>query len=76
MSTVRATILSLTSLRGVAALVVMAYHMRQVWNEAYGLDSLTPAIERGYLWVDFFFILSGFIMAYVYGETLMNRQGG
>ena len=25
--------------------------------------------SRGYLWVDFFFILSGFILAYRYGEA-------
>lgn len=47
-------IISLTSLRGVAALSVAAAHAS---------DSLVP---RQYIWVDFFFILSGFILVHAY----------
>jgi peptidoglycan/LPS O-acetylase OafA/YrhL len=50
----------MTSMRGVAAALVVSYHMRDS-----GRDSFVLA---GYLWVDFFFILSGFILAYVYGQ--------
>jgi peptidoglycan/LPS O-acetylase OafA/YrhL len=33
--------------------------------------------NRGYLWVDFFFILSGFILAYRYGDACskLNPRG-
>ena len=55
----------LTSLRGLAALWVVAHH---VWP-AWGLDPSTIAAsvaEDGFVSVDIFFILSGFILATVY----------
>ncbi|HEX2689714.1 MAG TPA: acyltransferase [Kofleriaceae bacterium] len=55
----RAEIVAMTSMRGVAAALVVAYHL-----EGRGYESW---VRGGYLWVDFFFLLSGFIMAYVYG---------
>jgi peptidoglycan/LPS O-acetylase OafA/YrhL len=53
----------LDGLRGVAALSVLAYH----FGQRAGLPYLLP---HGYLAVDFFFVLSGFVLAYAYGERL------
>ena len=53
----------LDALRGFAALIVLIYHL----CEALGVRSMFP---RGYLAVDFFFMLSGFIMARTYGRRL------
>jgi peptidoglycan/LPS O-acetylase OafA/YrhL len=68
---------SLTSLRGLAAIWVMFFHVDVIifYRE---LGSLIPhdtsgIITKGYLWVDFFFILSGFIICHVYGEVLTNN---
>jgi peptidoglycan/LPS O-acetylase OafA/YrhL len=58
----------LTSLRGIGALMIVLFHFG-----AFGGD--VPLIERsaffdkGYLWVDMFFMLSGFVIAHVYGAT-------
>ena len=53
----------LDGLRGVAALAVVAYH--------FGGRTMLPFMEaRGYLAVDFFFVLSGFVLAYAYGKRL------
>src|SRR6478672_10762785 len=62
---------SLTAMRGVAALLVALFHLR------YGVIGV-PLFDlyifdfrfgnKGYLWVDFFFILSGFILAFRYGD--------
>lgn len=52
----------LDALRGVAALAVMQYHT----NDWFGLN-LFP---HGYLAVDFFFILSGFVLTFAYQEKL------
>ena len=66
MSAPRPHIHAHTALRGVAALVVVGYHLR------FGAEMLLPAeeatrlFERGYLFVDFFFLLSGFVLCYVY----------
>lgn len=65
----RDEIRSLTGLRGVAALFVMAYHFEVVPRiSAEGLPSIGP----GYLMVDLFFVLSGFVMARSYGAAFRN----
>ncbi len=55
-----------TSLRGLAALIVVFVHFRSFFHPSIDPDEFTFFLYKGYLWVDFFFILSGFVMAYVY----------
>ncbi len=55
-----------TSLRGWAALMVVFVHFRSFFHPSIDLDEITFFLSKGYLWVDFFFILSGFVMSYVY----------
>lgn len=50
----------LDGLRGVAALTVVCFHL----FEAYATSHLDQKINHGYLAVDFFFILSGFVVGY------------
>ena len=57
---------ALDGLRGVAALVVFGYHI----GRAVGL----PIFPRGYLAVDFFFVLSGFVLARAYDDRLATRR--
>lgn len=52
----------LDGLRGVAALVVVWYHV----FEGYATSHYDQIINHGYLAVDFFFTLSGFVIAYAY----------
>lgn len=54
---------ALDSLRGLSALMVVLYHA----NFSSFLYNL-PIIRHSYLFVDFFFVLSGFIMYYNYGS--------
>lgn len=54
----------LDGLRGVAALTVVWFHV----FEAYATSHLDQIINHGYLAVDFFFILSGFVVAYAYDD--------
>ena len=67
---------SLTPLRGLAALWVMVFHIdvSLFYRDMGALVSrdATGIISHGYLWVDFFFLLSGFIMAHVFGERLTS----
>jgi len=58
---------ALDALRGVAALAVVAYHI----GVGLKLPWLAP---RGYLAVDFFFVLSGFVLARAYGERLVGGR--
>jgi peptidoglycan/LPS O-acetylase OafA/YrhL len=62
---------SLTSLRGIAAFLVIVFHFDIMFAHLVPQDS-NIFIRRGYLWVDFFFILSGFIMLHVYGKLFMD----
>lgn len=54
----------LDGLRGVAALTVVWFHV----FEAYATSHLDQRINHGYLAVDFFFILSGFVIGYAYDD--------
>jgi len=60
----RRYILSHTSLRGIAALLVVFYHLQFGATFRFAWETATPFFAKGYLWVDLFFILSGFVIAY------------
>ena len=57
----------LDGLRGVAALLVVFYHIFEGLSFAEG-GTLITTINHGYLAVDFFFILSGFVIGYAYDD--------
>ena len=60
----------LDGLRGVAAAIVLLYHH----FDNYSLGSpLTAPVNHGYLAVDFFFILSGYVVGYAYDDR-WNRM--
>ena len=59
----------LDGLRGVAALLVVFYHIFEGLSFAAG-GTLIKTINHGYLAVDFFFILSGFVIGYAYDDRL------
>ena len=54
----------LDGLRGVAALMVIIYHCFETYIPQIG----TQVINHGYLAVDFFFVLSGFVIGYAYDD--------
>ena len=67
----RPEIVSLTGLRAFAALWVVAHHHR-VFVEGELAAPFAGMLERGYLGVDVFFTLSGFVLAYNYGGRLKS----
>ncbi len=54
----------LDGLRGVAAIMVIWYHL----FEAFATSPYDQKFNHGYLAVDFFFILSGFVVGYAYDD--------
>ena len=58
----------LDGLRGVAALIVVAYHI-------FDSDAVN-AVNHGYLAVDFFFMLSGYVMGYAYDDRWGSMSVG
>ncbi|MDD4417713.1 MAG: acyltransferase [Bacteroides graminisolvens] len=54
----------LDGLRGVAALIVVAFHL----FETYSRGPVYQTLNHGYLAVDFFFVLSGFVIGYAYDD--------
>ena len=62
----------LDALRGIAAIIVVCYHIfegfsfAQITNQAS--DGLIRIFNHGYLAVDFFFLLSGFVINYAYND--------
>ncbi len=60
----------LDSIRGIAAVLVVLYHM-PAWNPwLHGIR----AIHNSYYMVDLFFVLSGFVMNLNYGDRLRNGK--
>ncbi len=55
----------LDSLRGICALMVALLHF-----PTGGYISALPFVQHGFLFVDFFFVLSGFVIAASYGDRL------
>ncbi len=64
---------ALTSLRGIAALFVLWHHFVFVLMGEVGHIIPSWILFKSYLWVDLFFILSGFVLAYVYQQEFVSR---
>lgn len=62
----------LDGLRGVAAMMVVAFHL----FETYSGGHITQIINHGYLAVDFFFVLSGFVIGYSYDDRWQSMSLG
>jgi peptidoglycan/LPS O-acetylase OafA/YrhL len=60
----------LTPLRGIAALWVVFYHFSNDYLTQLNTKDFSHIIPKGYLAVDLFFLLSGFVLAHVYGAGL------
>ncbi len=60
----------LDGLRGVAALIVVGFHL----FETYRTSLSDQIINHGYLAVDFFFVLSGFVIGYAYDGRWRNMS--
>jgi peptidoglycan/LPS O-acetylase OafA/YrhL len=57
----------LDGLRGVAALLVVAFH---IFDGDLSFDTVSRPMNHGYLAVDFFYMLSGFVMGYAYDDRM------
>lgn len=62
----------LDGLRGVAAVLVVAFHL----FEAHAASRFEQLINHGYLAVDFFFVLSGFVIGYAYDDRWGRMSTG
>lgn len=60
----------LNGLRGVAALMVVLYHV----FEGFATSPIDQRFNHGYLAVDFFFILSGFVIGYAYDDRWQKMK--
>ncbi|MGZ8538204.1 MAG: acyltransferase family protein [Flavisolibacter sp.] len=62
----------LDGLRGVAAIMVVAFHIFEVHTP----NRFEQIINHGYLAVDFFFMLSGFVIGYAYDDRWSKMSIG
>lgn len=72
MSTPRTNLAALTGARGIAAWFVVLYHVRPGLS-ATASPAFMTVLGKGYLAVDFFFMLSGFVLWLTYSERLRQR---
>ena len=62
---------AITGLRGLAALMVAVYHINPELIARTGIG-VGVVVGKGYLWVDLFFVLSGFVLALNYGHAFQD----
>lgn len=65
---------ALTGVRGIAAWAVVLYHMRESLVRLLSPDMI-DVLASGYLAVDMFFVLSGFVLWYTYADRLRASRG-
>ncbi len=63
----------LDGLRGVAAIIVVLFHLTETYFE--GQPVIQP-LNHGYLAVDFFYVLSGFVVGYAYDDRWNKMTTG
>ncbi|NWH07207.1 MAG: acyltransferase [Alphaproteobacteria bacterium] len=69
-------IVALSGARGLPALFIVAFHFHEAFGYR-GLGAFDALLNKGYLYVEFFFILSGFTLTYVYrGGPLSQFSAG
>lgn len=68
----RGELRALTSARGIAAWWVVLYHLRGALEGVPG--AIEAVLAKGYLAVDFFFLLSGFVLALRQGARLRDGR--
>jgi peptidoglycan/LPS O-acetylase OafA/YrhL len=64
---------ALTSLRGIAAMAVVLQHY-SASAEKFSQQWIPSLAPHGYMAVDFFFVLSGFILAYTYADEFLAEN--
>jgi peptidoglycan/LPS O-acetylase OafA/YrhL len=62
----------LDGMRGIASIAVMMFHFNRFYLPQGSLG-IVPFLDRAYLSVDLFFLMSGFVMAHVYGQKLASN---
>lgn len=62
----------LDGLRGVAAIIVVTFHLA----EPFSTSNIDKLVNHGYLAVDFFFLLSGFVIGYAYDDRWKKTTVG
>jgi len=68
-------IIALTSIRGVAAIWVLIFHyLMPINRDVACVSCYIPFLQKGVLAVDLFFILSGYILSFVYYDKLFNSR--
>lgn len=61
--------------RGIAAVLVILHHITGIMDLQFNYEYLNGYFNPGWSGVDFFFVLSGFIIAYIhYGELGQNNR--
>lgn len=65
-------ILSHTSMRGIASLGVVFFHLETSLAPENQTDQFTMFVKNSFVFVDLFFILSGFILSMVYSHHLIS----
>eukprot|EP01057_Protomagalhaensia_wolfi_P003282 Protomagalhaensia_wolfi_Nauph_80__3281@NODE_333_length_2766_cov_10_232490_g250_i0_p2_GENE_NODE_333_length_2766_cov_10_232490_g250_i0NODE_333_length_2766_cov_10_232490_g250_i0_p2_ORF_typecomplete_len392_score20_21Acyl_transf_3/PF01757_22/5_9e30DUF1624/PF07786_12/0_084DUF1624/PF07786_12/6_2e02_NODE_333_length_2766_cov_10_232490_g250_i021177 len=59
-------LITLEGLRGIAAITILLFHLSETWSKGPAYT----VVNHGYLTVEFFYLLSGFVSGYAYRDGL------
>src|SRR4028119_3314 len=60
--------------RGIAAVLVVLFHLNDMTQDRLKQDTFFNLFEAGWSGVDYFFVLSGFIMVYVHRSAIGKKD--
>lgn len=69
----RKTIYGIEISRGIAALLVVFYHISRLFEQNFDYYPLTRVTQVGHTGVDFFFVLSGFIIYFIHYHDIGHK---
>jgi exopolysaccharide production protein ExoZ len=68
-------LLTIQSFRGIAAMLVVLFHLAPTTLKYFHYLSFNDVFSFGWMGVDFFFVLSGFIITYIHYNDIQQPKG-
>lgn len=66
---------SIQVMRGIGAILIVLFHCTQLYQTKFHINYLHGLFGFGYIGVDLFFVISGFILFYIHEKQIGKKEG-